>query len=197
MTLTVDDLLTALREGRTITGGSPLHEVMHQASQEALRITAELNGAYHAPERVRELLSELIGAPVDESVTVFPPFSTDFGRAIRIGRRVFINSGCRFQDQGGVTIGDDCLIGHNAVFATLNHDLDPSRRTDLHPDPIVLGDNVWIGANVTILPGVTIGDDAVIGAASLVTKDVPAGAVAVGAPACVVRWVGSDEPLNP
>lgn len=197
MTLTVDDLLTALREGRTITGGSPLHEVMHQASQEALRITAELNGAYHAPERVRELLSELIGAPVDESVTVFPPFSTDFGRAIRIGRRVFINSGCRFQDQGGVTIGDDCLIGHNAVFATLNHDLDPSRRADLHPAPIVLGDNVWIGANVTILPGVTIGDDAVIGAASLVTKDVPAGAVAVGAPACVVRWVGSDEPLNP
>ena len=73
MTLTIDDLLTALREGRTITGGSPLHEVMHQASQEALRITAELNGAYHAPERVRELLSELIGAPVDESVTVFPP----------------------------------------------------------------------------------------------------------------------------
>ena len=197
MTLTVDDLLTALREGRTITGGSPLHEVMHQASQEALRITAELNGAYHAPERVRELLSELIGAPVDESVTVFPPFSTDFGRAIRIGRRVFINSGCRFQDQGGVTIGDDCLIGHNAVFATLNHDLDPSRRTDLHPAPIVLGDNVWIGANVTILPGVTIGDDAVIGAASLVTKDVPAGAVAVGAPARVVRWVGSDEPLDP
>ena len=197
MTLTIDDLLTALREGRTITGGSPLHEVMHQASQEALRITAELNGAYHAPERVRELLSELIGAPVDESVTVFPPFSTDFGKGIRIGRRVFINSGCRFQDQGGVTIGDDCLIGHNAVFATLNHDLDPDRRTDLHPAPIVLGDNVWIGANVTILPGVTIGDHAVIGAASLVTKDVPVGAVAVGAPARVVRWVSPDEPRDP
>ena len=193
MTPTIDDLLTALREGRTIPGGSPLHAVMHQASQEALRITAELNGAYHPPERVRELLSELTGAPVDDSVTVFPPFSTDFGRGIRIGRRVFVNSGCRFQDQGGVTIGDDCLIGHNAVFATLNHDLDPSRRADLHPAPIVLGDNVWIGANVTILPGVTIGDDAVIGAASLVTKDVPAGAVAVGAPAKVVRRVWTDE----
>lgn len=193
MTPTVDDLLTALREGRTIPGGSLLHAVMHQASQEALRITAELNGAYHSPERVRELLSELIGAPVDDSVTVFPPFSTDFGRGIRIGRRVFINAGCRFQDQGGVTIGDDCLIGHNAVFATLNHDLDPRRRADLHPAPIVLGDNVWIGANVTILPGVTIGDDAVIGAASLVTKDIPAGAVAVGAPARVVRWVRTGD----
>lgn len=197
MTLTIDDLLTALREGRTIAGGSPLHEVMHRASQDALRITAELNGAYHSPERVRELLSELIGAPVDDSVVVFPPFSTDFGRGIRIGRRVFINSGCRFQDQGGVTIGDDCLIGHNAVFATLNHDLDPSRRADLHPAPVVLGDNVWIGANVTILPGVTIGDDAVIGAASLVTKDIPAGAVAVGAPARVVRWVRTDETPHP
>lgn len=96
-----------------------------------------------------------------------------------------------------MTIGDDCLIGHNAVFATLNHDLDPSRRADLHPAPVVLGDNVWIGANVTILPGVTIGDDAVIGAASLVTKDIPVGAVAVGAPARVVRWVRTDETPHP
>lgn len=189
----MDDLLTALREGRTISGGSPLHEVMHHASQEAMRITAELNGGYHPPERVRELLSQLIGAPVDDSVTLFPPFSTDFGKGIRIGTGVFINSGCRFQDQGGITIGDRCLIGHNAVFATLNHDLDPRRRADLHPAPIVLGDNVWIGANVIVLPGVTIGDNAVIGAGSLVTKDIPANAVAVGSPARIVRHLADGS----
>lgn len=122
-------------------------------------------------------------------MTVFPPFSADFGRNIRLGERVFINSGARFQDQGGITIGDDALIGHNAVLATLNHDLDPSRRADMRPAPIVIGRGVWIGANVTVLPGVTIGDDAVVAAAAVVTRDVPAGAVVVGAPARVVRSV--------
>ena len=185
----LDDLLAALNAGRTIPGNSPLHQVMHRVSQEALRITGELNGRYHAPEQVRELLGQLTGAAVAESVRVFPPLASDFGRNITLGERIFINAGCRFQDQGGVRIGDDCLIGHNTVFATLNHDLDPSRRADMHPAPIVLGRNVWIGANVTILPGVRIGDNAVVAAAAVVTKDVPADAVVVGAPARVVRSV--------
>ena len=183
----LDDLLEALNAGRTITGDSPLHLVMHRTSQEALRITGELNGGYHEPARVRELLAQLTGRPVDESVTVFPPFYSDFGRNITLGKRIFINSGCRFQDQGGVVIGDDCLIGHNTVMATLNHDLAPGRRADMHPAPIVLGRNVWIGSNVTVLPGVTIGDNAVVAAASVVTKDVPENTVVVGSPARVVR----------
>lgn len=185
--MNLDDLLRALNSGETITGDSSLHEVMHRVSQEALRITGELNSGYHEPMRVRELLSDLTGAPVDETVTVFPPFTSDFGKNITFGKRVFINSGCRFQDQGGVTIGDDCLIGHNTVLATLNHDLDPTRRADMHPAPIVIERNVWIGANVTVLPGVTIGEDAVVAAASVVTKDVPARTVVVGSPARVVR----------
>lgn len=183
------DLLTALNAGRTIPADSPLHEVMHETSQEALRITGELNGGYHEPARVRELLARLIGKPVDESVTVFPPFYSDFGKNISLGERVFINSGCKFQDQGGVVIGDDCLIGHNTVLATLDHDIAPSRRADMHPAPITIGHNVWIGANATILPGVTIGDDVVVGAASVVTKDVPEGSIVIGSPARVVRSV--------
>lgn len=185
----LDDLLAELDAGRTITGDSPLHAVMHETSQRALRITAELNGRYHEPARVRELLAELTGRTVDESVALFPPFYSDFGRNITLGKRVFINSGCRFQDQGGITIGDDCLVGHNAVLATLNHDLDPARRADMHPAPITIGRNVWIGANATVLPGVTIDDDAVVGAGSVVTKDVPPGTVVVGSPARVVRSV--------
>lgn len=185
------DLLDALNAGRTITGDSPFHRTMHEASQAALRVTGELNGGYHEPARVRELLSELSGRPVDETVTVFPPFRADFGKNISFGKRIFINAGCTFQDQGGIRIGDDCLIGHNVLLATLNHDLQPARRADMHPAPIVIGRNVWIGANATVLPGVTIGDNAVIGAASVVTKDVPANAVVVGAPARVVRDVTS------
>lgn len=185
----LDDLLAALNAGRTITGDSPLHAVMHAVSQEALRVTGELNGSYHEPARVRELLAELIGRPVDESVALFPPFYADFGKNITLGKRIFINSGCKFQDQGGVTVGDGSLIGHNTVLATLNHDLAPSRRADMHPAPIVIGRNVWIGANVTVLPAVTIGDDAVVAAASVVTKDIPKQSVAVGSPAQVVRSV--------
>lgn len=162
---------------------------MHQTRQEALRVTGELNGGYHEPDRVRELLSELTGAPVDETVMVFPPLYSDFGKNITIGKRVFINAGCKFQDQGGVEIGDGCLIGHNTVFATLNHDIDPARRAGMYPDTITLGRNVWIGANATILPGVTIGDDAVVAAAAVVTKDVPASAIVVGSPAKVVRSI--------
>jgi acetyltransferase-like isoleucine patch superfamily enzyme len=190
--MTLDDLLATLDAGETITGASPAHEVMHATSQEALRITGELNSGYHEPAGVRALLARLTGRPVDETVTLFPPFTSDFGKNIHLGRRVFINAGCRFQDQGGITIGDDCLIGHNAVIATLQHDIAPSRRSDLIPSPVVIGRNVWLGANVTVLPGVTIGDDAVIGAGSVVTKDVPARTIAVGSPARVVRSIDDD-----
>ena len=185
----LQDLLTELDAGRTIPGGSPLHGVMHRAAQDAMRVTGELNGGYHEPHRVRELLAQLTGRPVHETVTLFPPFTADFGKNIRLGRRVFINSGCRFQDQGGVTIGDDCLIGHNTVLATLDHGLGPVARGDMHPAPITIERNVWIGANVTVVKGVTIGEDAVVGAGSVVTTDVPSGAVVVGAPARVVRHV--------
>ena len=184
------DLLLALNARETITGDSPLHAVMHATSQDALRITGELNNGYQAPERVRELLTELTGRPVDESVTVFPPLYADFGKNLALGKRVFINAGCTFQDQGGIVIGDDSLIGHNTVMATLNHDLAPSRRADMHPAPIIVGRNVWIGSNATILAGVSIGDNAVVAAASVVTRDVPANAVVVGSPARVVRTVG-------
>lgn len=187
--MTLTDLLAVLDAGETIAAGTPAFAAMLEVSEEALRIAGDLNSGYHPPERVRELLSQLIGGPVDDAVTLFPPFTADFGKNIALGARVFINAGCRFQDQGGITIGDDCLIGHNAVIATLQHDIAPDRRADLLPSPVVLGRNVWLGANVTVLPGVTIGDDAVVGAGSVVTKDVPARSIVVGSPARVVRSI--------
>lgn len=130
---------------------------------------------------------------MDETFGMHVPFYTDFGKNITVGKRVFINAGCTFQDQGGVVIGDDVLIGHNVVIATLNHVMNPYRRADMIPAPVKTGARVWIGSNSTILPGITIGEGAVIGAGSVVTRDVPANAVAVGNPARVIKYVDELE----
>lgn len=162
---------------------------MNEMSDEARKITMDINNSYHSQEELRALFSKLFGKPVDSTFRVFPPFYTDFGKNITIGRNVFINACCHFQDHGGVTLGDGCLIGHNVVFATLNHDLNPHRRAFMMPAPIVLGKNVWIGSNSTILQGVTIGDGAVVAAGAVVTKDVPANVVVGGVPAKYLRSV--------
>lgn len=167
---------------------------MRSASQRALRLTMELNGAYHEPDRVRELFFELTGRPVDDTFCLFPPFYTDYGQNITVGKNVFINTGCRFQDQGGITLGDGALIGHNVVLATLNHDEAPDKRHILHPAPIILGKNVWIGANATVVPGVTIGDGAIVAAGAVVTRDVPANTVVGGVPARIIKTIELEEP---
>lgn len=181
------EFLDHLNRGEVVVAGSEIHKFMVGLSHEAMRITAELNGSYHEPEEIRALVSKLIGKPVDESFMMFPPFYTDCGKNITICKNVFINSGCRFQDQGGITIGDGALIGHNAVLATLNHDFSPTKRGNLHPAPIVIGKNVWLGANVTVISGVTIGDNSVIAAGAVVTKDVPGNVVAGGVPAKIIK----------
>lgn len=164
-------------------------EFMDKMSGEARRITFELNAAYHTPEEVRSYLSSLFGKPVPATLRVFPPFYTDFGKNITVGENVFINACCHFQDHGGVTIGDGCQIGHNVVFATLNHGIKPEERKHTIPAPIVLGKNVWVGSNSTILQGVTIGDNAIVAAGAVVTKDVPANTVVGGVPARAIKQI--------
>ena len=185
----LETFLEHLNSGKPVRGGSEAHLFMHGVSQEALHLTAEINGSYHPPEELRALFSQLIGRPVDESFGLFPPFYTDCGTNIHIGKNVFINMGCKFQDQGGIFIGDGALIGHNVVLATLNHAKSPQDRSSMLPAPIHIGKNVWIGANATVLPGVTIGRGSVIGAGSVVTRDIPAGVVAAGNPCRVIRAV--------
>lgn len=166
---------------------------MDEMSDRARRITCRINGSYHSQEELRGLMSELFGRPVDETFRLFPPFYTDFGRNIHIGRNVFINAGCQFQDHGGVTLGDGTLVGHNVVFATLNHVLDPARRAEMIPAPIVVGRNVWIGSNATILQGVTIGDGAVVAAGAVVTRDVEPRTIVGGVPARMIRRIELPE----
>jgi acetyltransferase-like isoleucine patch superfamily enzyme len=189
----INDFLAHLNQGEAVEGGSEMHQVMHNLSQEALKLTSELNGHYHTPEEIRELFSMLIGKPVDKTFAMFPPFHTDCGKNISVGKNVFINSGCSFQDQGGITIGDGALIGHNVVLATLNHDIEPRKRSTMHPAPIVIGKNVWIGANATVVPGVTVGDGAVIAAGAVVTKDVPANVIVGGVPAKIIKQIEINQ----
>ena len=130
-----------------------------------------------------------VGRPVDKSFKLFPPFYTDFGKNIKVGRNVFINSGCCFQDQGGIEIGDGTLIGHQVVIATLNHDPDPEKRGDMFPRPVKIGAKVWIGSHATLLPGVTVGEGAIVAAGAVVTRDVPPRSVVAGVPARVIKSI--------
>lgn len=187
--MTTQEFNAQLQRDNHIAAGSPAHEFMHKAADEARKTTASINGAYHTDEELRALMSRLVGYRVDDGFRLFPPVYTDFGKNIKIGKDVFVNSGCCFQDQGGVTLGDGCLVGHNVVFATLDHDKRPGRRGDMTAAPIVVGKDVWIGAHATILKGVTIGDGAIVAAGAVVTRDVPPNTIAAGVPARVVKTI--------
>lgn len=187
--LELDELLRIFNEGSELEMDDDAAEACNYYSQEAQKITCEINYEYHNLDEIRQLFSKLIDKEVSDDFRVFPPFTTDFGKNIHIGKNVFINSGCRFQDQGGIYIGDNVLIGHNVVLATLNHNENPQKRGNIIPSPIVIGNDVWVGSSVTIVPGVTIGDGAIIAAGAVVTKDVAKNTVVGGVPARYIRDV--------
>ena len=186
--MTVQEFIDFTKTGRALNTPE-IHELMDEMACQARQTTFRLNAAYHSMEETRALLSELFGYRVPKTLRVFPPLYSDFGKNIRVGERVFINACCHFQDHGGVTIGDDCMIGHNVVFATLNHGMKPADRFNTYPAPITLGKGVWVGSNSTILPGVTVGDHAVIAAGAVVNKDVEANTVVGGVPARLIKRI--------
>ena len=190
--LDLDELLDIFNRGETLTMDEEAAAACNYYSQEAQKITFELNGRYHDFDEIRNLFSKLIDKPVSDDFRLFPPFTTDFGKNIHLGKNVFINSGCRFQDQGGIYIQDNVLIGHNVVLATLNHEENPKRRGNLIPAPIKIGNDVWIGSNATVLAGVTIGDGAIVAAGAVVTKNVDENTIVGGVPAKYIRDVNTD-----
>jgi acetyltransferase-like isoleucine patch superfamily enzyme len=186
------ELLEYFNTSDTIGEDQEAIDLMRYYAREAQKITMEINTEYHEPDEIAELFSKLTGKPVGEGFGLFPPFYADFGKNITIGKNVFINSGCKFQDQGGIFIDDGALIGHGVVLATLNHDLDPEKRQQLHPAQIHIGKRVWIGANATVTQGVTIGDNSVVAAGAVVTRDVPANTIVGGVPARIIKTIGGS-----
>ncbi len=184
----LDEFLQAMEVHTPMAENSREIRFSSYLSEEAMKITFELNSAYHTPKQVNQLFSQLIGKKV-EYFKLHPPFYTDCGKNIKIGKGVFINSCCNFQDQGGITIGDNVQIGHNVILTTLNHDLASSTRRTVFPSPIFIEDNVWIGSGSIITPGVTIGKNSCVAAGSVVIEDVPANVLVAGNPAQVKKQI--------
>ena len=183
------EFMELVLEGKAIKVGTKEHEMLRKYSNNAIKITMELNNTYHEPKQVNELFSKLIGKEVDDTFFMFPPFYTDFGKNITVGKNVFINTGCSFQDRGGITIGDGSQIGMNVTIATLNHGFDLETRNTTYPLPVVIGKNVWIGSNVTIVPGAVIGDNSVIAAGATVVGNIPTNVIAAGCPAKAIKKI--------
>ena len=187
--MNLDEFLEHVNNRKTIHAHSQAQEFCDNQLQEAIKFKMKLNCEYHTESEIRQIMAEITGQEVNETLQLVPPFHTDCGKNIHIGENVFINSNCTMQDQGGVYIGDDVLIGHNVCLLTLNHDFEPEKRAELHPSPIHIGNKVWIGSNATILPGVTIGDNAVVAAGAVVTRDVMADTVVGGVPAKLIKKI--------
>jgi acetyltransferase-like isoleucine patch superfamily enzyme len=182
------DILDRMRDGEPIGFDDPEYFKVLEVVNRTIMLSAQLNTSTSV-DMIRDRLSEIICSNLDESTTVFAPFYTNFGRFTKIGKNVFINHACSFLDMGSITIEDHVLIGPRVNLITENHPLEPEQRRALICKPIVIKRNAWIGASATILPGVTIGENSVVAAGAVVSKDVPANTVVAGVPARKIKTI--------
>lgn len=183
----MEDIFERDLNGEMVSLSDPGYDRLINAIWDTIKTADELNDGHHTPDEVRRILGKIIGQEVDESVTLLPPFYVDYGKHIEIGKGCFIQQCCTFFGRGGITLGENVLVGPKVNIITINHDPDPENRSATYGRPVVIGDNVWIGVNSTILPGVSIGCGAIIGANSVVTKDVPPMTVVAGNPARIIK----------
>jgi acetyltransferase-like isoleucine patch superfamily enzyme len=176
---------------------SPEWDAAQSTIRRAMRLTAELNKlSFDDAVKVREIFSELTGRKVDDTFILIPPFYSAYGLDIRVGQRVFINQCCTLYDMGGVDIADCVMIGPNVNIITTGHPLQPSRRRAyIEARPIVIEKNVWIATGATILGGVRVGENSVVAAGAVVTKEVPPNSLVAGVPAKLVRSL-EEDPLG-
>lgn len=181
------DIFEKLLAGETIF---PNDSQIGRLRAEAFAVKALLNQMNNAvnPEEITQILSKILDKELQD-VTVFTPLYINCGKHITIGKNVFINFDCTFLALGGITIEDDVLIGPKVSLITENHPLNPEERKGLTGKPILIKKNAWIGANATILPGVTIGENAVVAAGAVVSKDVPDNTIVGGIPAKFIKNV--------
>ncbi|MBS1526176.1 MAG: sugar O-acetyltransferase [Bacteroidetes bacterium] len=182
------DIFEQMLAGGVFRLDDPAWQPVEEAVHRTIKLSAALNTTADT-DLVRERLSEITGTPIDKSTTVFAPFYTNFGRHIKLGNGIFINHACSFLDLGGITIEDDVQIAPRVNITSENHPLDPTNRRSLDLKKVVIKRNAWIGAGATILPGVTVGENAVVAAGAVVNKDVPANTVVAGVPAKVIKTI--------
>src|SRR3982750_4779223 len=182
------DIFERLRNGDTIPSADPEAFQLREASFTTKKLLVQLNNSSDLAE-IRHLLSQITGSEIDESVAVFTPLYINYGKNTKIGKNVFINFDCVFLDLGGITIEDGVLIAPKVSLLSEGHPLSPNERQSLVPGPILIRKNAWIGAGATILPGVTIGENAVVAAGAVVSKDVAANTVVGGVPAKVIKTI--------
>lgn len=187
------DIFERDRTGERIPTADPeLHKIterIHAAQQ----IIAELNTGYHSNDEVLNILSRLTGVEVDPSLWLMPPFYTDYGKNIRFGKNVFVNTCCTFMDRGGITLEDRVLLAPKVNLITTGHPLDPTMRRDTVSNPIIVRENAWIGIGASVMPGVTIGKNSVVAAHAVVSKDVPDNVIVGGIPAKIIKRIEFDQ----
>ena len=172
-----------------IPAGSTLYDEIHRIADENAPKIAELGSGHHSQSTIRAWFADFTQSEIDDTLHVNPPFYSDFGRHIRIGKNVFINSGAMFTDLGGITLEDNVLIAPRVNILTVNHPENPAERRGLILKPVLIKKNAWIGAGATILPGVTVGENAIVAAGAVVSKDVPANTIVGGIPAKVLKTI--------
>lgn len=186
------DIFYRDRNGETISLDDPEFPKMAEAIKRAQKMISRLNSHYHDAPSVRSIFSELTGAQMHESFELLPPFYTDYGQNIRVGRDVFINQGCTFMDRGGITIEDKVLFGPKVNLVTINHPVSPKERRGTYSKPIHIKKGAWVGINATVMPGVTIGENSIVSAGAVVTKDVADNVIVAGVPAKVIKQIDPE-----
>ncbi|MCB0666341.1 MAG: sugar O-acetyltransferase [Saprospiraceae bacterium] len=177
-----------MRSGEAVSMDDPDYGQIRQVVNQTFKLLARLNISSNVDD-VRMILGQIIGQTVDETTTLFPPFFTNIGRNIILGRNVFINHACSFLDLGGIVIEDEVMIGPRVNIISEDHPVEVLRRKTLVPSEVVIKRNAWIGAAATILPGVTIGENSVVAAGSVVRRNVPRNTVVGGIPAKILKKI--------
>ncbi|WP_288242297.1 DapH/DapD/GlmU-related protein [uncultured Bacteroides sp.] len=189
----MNDIFAKDLSGEMVSPNEPGYDELITDIFDTMRTATEMNTGYQTPEVVHEYMGRILGKELDASTTVLPPLYIDYGKPVTIGKGCFIQQCCTFFGRGGITIGNEVFIGPKVNLITINHDVNPENRSATYGRSIVIEDKVWIGINSTILPGVKIGYGAIVGAGSVVTKDVPAMTIVAGNPARIIKRIEGVE----
>lgn len=182
------DIFERLGNGETISPKDPQAYLMREASFATKQLLVQMNNASD-PQIIRDLLGKITNSVIDETTTIFTPLHINYGKHTRIGKNVFINFDCVFLDLGGIIIEDNVLIAPKVSLLSESHPVSPEHRHSLVPQPIHIKKNAWIGANATILPGVTVGENSIVAAGAVVSKNVPDNTIIGGVPAKFIKSI--------